>query len=168
MLARLRGVLLKHYAPNGDFPVGPLDEEIRRAGRIGTSSEDAIEKVLSVTYGEDTCFLALSLLYQERNWGTLTFSIDHLFPRDAFKKMPDELKELRDDIGNLALVIDGENSAKQHRPLADWLATRSPEYLKRHCIPTDSSLWVTEKYEEFLIERRKLLRATLQQVLSDV
>jgi hypothetical protein len=72
---------------------------------------------LGTTYGDNTCFLALSLLYDDRNWGTIQYSIDHLFAQDDFKKknIPDHVKELRDDFGNLALVIGDENSGKKNR-----------------------------------------------------
>jgi hypothetical protein len=168
MLTRLRDALQMYQRPNGDFPVAALDEAVRTAGRRVASSEDAVEDVLGTTYGDDTCFLALSLLYDERNWGTIQYAIDHLFAQDDFKNknVPDHVKELRDDFGNLALVIGDENSGKKNRPLHEWLATRSPEYLKRHFIPADQSLWHMEKYENFLIERRKLLRARIQQVFS--
>jgi len=41
-----------------------------------------------------------------------------------------------------------------------------PEYLSRHFIPADQSLWHLENYERFLIERRKLLKARIQRVFS--
>ena len=107
ILTRLREALQMNHRPNGDFPIAAVDEAVRAAGRIAASSQDAVENVLGITYGEDTCFLALSLLYDERNWGTIQYSIDHLFSQDDFKKknVPDHIKELRDDFGNLALVI---------------------------------------------------------------
>ena len=168
MLHKLRDVLQIHCRPNGEFPIAALDEAVKKAGRIAASTDNAVEKVLSITYGDkNACFLALSLLYDERNWGTINYSIDHLFPQEAFKKnVPDQIKEFRDDFANLALVISGENSGKKDRPLNEWLATRSPEYLKRHFIPTDQSLWHIERFEKFVIERRKLLRTRLQYVFS--
>ncbi|MHB1563289.1 MAG: DUF262 domain-containing protein [Leptospirillum sp.] len=168
MLTKLREALQMNHRPNGNFPIAALDEVIKTAGRIATSSQDAFENVLDTTYGEDKCFLALSLLYDERNWGTIQYSIDHLFAQDDFKKrdVPDHVKALRNDFGNLALVIADENSGKKNRPLHEWLPSRSPDYLKRHFIPVDQSLWHMEKYENFLIERRKLLKARLQQVFS--
>jgi hypothetical protein len=168
MLTKLREALQIHHRPNGDFPIAALDEAVKKAGRIAASSQDAVDNVLSTTYGDNTCFLALSLLYDERNWGTIDYSIDHLFAQDAFKgaAVPADIKELRDDFGNLALVIGSENSGKKGRPLHEWLATRSPEYLKRHLIPPDPSLWHIARFERFLIERRKLLKARLQQVFS--
>jgi hypothetical protein len=167
MLHKLREVLQIYRRPSGEFPIVELNKAVAEAGRTSASSENAVENVLRVTYGKDTCFLALSLLYDERNWGTINYSIDHLFPREAFKKnVAEHLKELRDDFGNLALVISDENSGKKDRPLDEWLATRSPEYLKRHFIPADRSLWQIERFEDFLIERRKMLRARLQSVFS--
>lgn len=168
MLTRLRDKLQQHYRPSGEFPIARLDEAVREAGRIGASSEDAIENVLATTYGEDTCFLALSLLYDERNWGTIQHSIDHLFARDDFKgkNVPENIKELRDDFGNLALVKGEENSGKNKHPLHEWLETRDPDYLKRHLIPNDKSLWHLSQYENFLIERRKLLKTRIQSVFS--
>jgi len=168
MLTRLREALQMYHRPNGDFPIAALDEAVKTANRMAASSQDAVEKVLEIEHGDDTCFLALSLLYDERNWGTIQYSIDHLFAQDDFKKknVPDHVKDLRDDFGNLALVIGDENSGKKNRPLDDWLATRSQEYLKRHFIPADRSLWHMEKYEDFLIERRKLLKARIQRVFS--
>jgi hypothetical protein len=168
MLTKLREALQMYYRPNGDFPVAALDDAVRAAGRIAASSPDAVENVLGTTYADATCFLALSLLYDERNWGTIQYSIDHLFAQVDFKKtnVPPHVRNLRDDFGNLALVIGEENSGKKNSPLHEWLATRSQEYLKRHFIPVDESLWQIEKYENFLIERRKLLKARIQQMFS--
>jgi hypothetical protein len=168
MLTRLREVLQLHSSPAGDFPLAQLDEAVRSAGRVSASSQDSVEDILSIGYGDDTCFLALSLLYDERNWGTIDYQIDHLFARDQFKSrnVREDLRELRDDFANLALVIGAENAGKQDTPLDEWLKTRSVEYLHRHFIPADPALWHFERFEDFLIERRKLLRARLETVFS--
>jgi hypothetical protein len=167
MLTRLREAVQLNYKPNGDFPIAAFDEAVRAAGRIAGSSQDAIEKVLGTSYGDDTCFLALSLLYDDRNWGTIKFSIDHLFAQESFKRnVPDNLKELRDDFGNLSFIIGDENSGKGDLPLDKWLVTRSHEYLSRHLIPADNSLWCMERFEDFLVERRKLIRDRLRKIFT--
>ena len=165
MLTKLREVLQKHSL-SGDFPFAALDRAVRDAGRIGASSDDSIEKVLTLTYGDGACFLALSLLYDDRNWGTIPHSIDHLFSKEIFKALPSGIKEHRDDFANLALIKSDENSSKQHRTLSEWLPSRDDQYLKRHLIPENRSLWDIARYEDFLIERQKLIRARLENVLS--
>jgi hypothetical protein len=168
MLAKLREALRSHSRPNGYFPIAALDDVVRATGRVAASSEDSVEKVLETTYGQDTCFLALTLLYDDKNWGTITHSIDHLFAIEAFKRgqVPDHLRPLRNDFANLALLIDRENSGKRDKTLNQWLSTRHDDFLKRHCIPADHSLWELDNFENFLVERRKLLRSRLQTVLA--
>jgi hypothetical protein len=168
MLTRLREAILKEDRPNGTFPIAALDEAVRASGRQSAASDDALDNILTTTYEDRTCFLALSLLYEERNWGTIQYSTDHLFSQDLLKgkNVPGHIKELRHDFGNLALVTASENSAKQNRPLHEWLGTRSPEYLKRHFIPADPELWHLDQYETFLIERRKLIKARIQEVFA--
>ena len=46
MLTRLREVLQVHRKPNCDFPIAQLDDAVRAAGRISSSSQDAVESVL--------------------------------------------------------------------------------------------------------------------------
>ncbi|MBR0925735.1 DUF262 domain-containing protein [Bradyrhizobium diazoefficiens] len=142
MLTKLREALQTHFRPNGDFPIASLDEAVKEAGRLALSSDDAVENVMNTQYGDNTCFLALSLLYDDRNWGTIEHSIDHLFAQEEFRKkwVPENIKDLRDDFANLALVIGNENSGKKDRPLHEWLSSRSDEYLKRHHIPSDPTL----------------------------
>lgn len=170
MLHKLRACLQNYSRSNVDFPIAELNKAVKEAGKKDASSVDAMEKVLSTNYAnKGTCILALSLLYDDRNWhgGTIKHSIDHLFPQEIFKKnAQDQLKEFCNNYENLAIIKSDENSGKKDRPLNEWLATRSPEFLKRHFIPPDPSLWHIERFQEFLIERRKLLRARLEYVFS--
>ncbi len=106
MLARLREVLKQNRRQVPEFPTQQLDEAIRAAGRIAGSSEDAVEQVMSFSYGDYEIFLALSLLYEDRNWGTIKHQVDHIFPQSSFKRGASEhLKVLRDDYANLSLIV---------------------------------------------------------------
>ncbi len=162
ILTRLREVLQTHRKPTGEFPLAELDEAIRGAHRQAPSTQETVERVLNLEYTDYECFLGLSLLYDERNWGTIEYQIDHIFPQDAFRKgTGQQFKEYRDNYCNLALAIGAENAGKGKQPLDQWLGTRSAEYLDRHCIPEDPTLWQIENYERFLMERRKLLMKRL-------
>ena len=124
-LTKVREALKQHMPLNGDFPIAAVYWAVREAGRTGGSNADAIDRVLDITSRDETCFLALSLLDDDRNWATMPHSIDHLFAQNDFKRrnVPDHVKKLRDDLGNLALVIVNENSGKGDLPLHEWLAT---------------------------------------------
>jgi hypothetical protein len=41
---------------------------------------------------------------------------------------------------------------------AEWLADKDQAYLDRHLIPADPDLWKLDRYEDFIVERKKLMR----------
>jgi hypothetical protein len=41
--------------------------------------------------------------------------------------------------------------------LSEVVKTSGLKALENQCVPTDESLWKSERYEEFLAERRKLI-----------
>lgn len=167
ILTKLRDVLKIYRKPTGEFPYTELDDAIKASHRQALSTQDTIDRILNLEYGDSDCFLGISLLYNERNWGTINYQIDHIFPQDTFRRgAGQQLKEYRDNFCNLMLIIGTENAGKGKQSLDQWLTTRSPEYFERHCIPNDSSLWKIEKYEQFLIERRKLIMLRLQRIFG--
>src|SRR5205823_6084492 len=80
LLRDIRQVLQEHAA-EPDFPFEALQREVARKGTAGGSLVDA---VLAATYGRQTTFLALSLLYDENRWGLMPYHQDHIFPRSHF------------------------------------------------------------------------------------
>ena len=118
--------------PGADFPVDSINATIVKTGLSATfnGGDDALDDVLSLTYGGQHTFLALSLLYDEAAWGTMSFDQDHIFARNMFKAK--ELLPLgrldwagkAERIGNLCLLLAHENSGKQDMPVDEWLASR--------------------------------------------
>ncbi|MFZ1023493.1 MAG: DUF262 domain-containing protein [Thermoplasmata archaeon] len=174
LLTDMREVL---KAEAGTFPAGQLHDVARKHRRTSTIDEDTIESMLELEYSDRDTFLALSLLYDEQNWGTVRPEQDHIFPQALFK--PDrmdeagisgarqlEFSQLRDKVGNLELLIGRENAGKQDRNFAEWLRTRSPEFRRRHLIPENDDLLKLDRFDEFVEEREKLIRARLKQVLQ--
>lgn len=140
-----------------DFPtLSEMDEKVRLAHRTATSDEQTIKNILNINYEDETAFLAVSLLYDDRHWSR--DSIDHIFSQKELKDTgrPDAQRVVN-DIGNLALITSRENSEKSDRSLRDWRATRDPEFLKRHLIPDDTRLWHVDRYDQFLLARRRLI-----------
>ena len=154
--------------PGADFPVDAISLTFAKTGLAVGFDDYAVEDVLDLRYGGQQTFLALSLLYDDAGWGTMQFHQDHIFARGLFK--PRELSSQnrlewnssKERIGNLCLLLATENIGKQDMPVADWLETREPGFLKRHLIPPDRSLWNFDRFPDFLKARETLIRGRLQ------
>jgi hypothetical protein len=166
MLHQVRDVLKRHAGPGNDLPVREIDSAVARAGRISTSDPKAIERMLALKYKDPRCFLALTLLFDERGWGTMSHDVDHIFPQEAFKSILSKYKEHRDCLANLTLLLSRDNQAKKSMAFQDWIQTREPAFRQRHLIPEDRSLWRMESFPHFLLERRRLIQERLRVVLG--
>ncbi|MGH2637733.1 MAG: GmrSD restriction endonuclease domain-containing protein, partial [Rhabdochlamydiaceae bacterium] len=147
ILSAIRETLKSNLANSSQFPAAAIFETIRKSGRTATFDGDAADRVLEFSYGGQRTFLALSMLYDEAPWGTMSFHQDHIFPKSLFKLQ--DLSESgrqdwfswKDRFGNLCLLSDKENEEKYAKTFKDWVKTRSQDYLERHLIPRDESLY---------------------------
>ncbi len=123
-------------------------------------------------------FLALTLLYEENGWGTITHHQDHIFPQSMFglKGLKDAgfgrgrincYRELKDRLGNLQLLLAHENQEKQDRPFDKWITTRDRRFKDRHLIPDDPALWTLDRFDDFIKAREKLIATRLKQLFGD-
>ncbi len=113
ILTKLREVFQVYRKPTADFPFAELDEAIRAAHRQAPATQDTVDRVLSLEYGDYECFLGLSLHYDDRNWVTIDYQIDHIFPQDMFKRgAGQQFKDYRDSFCNLSLIMGTENAGK--------------------------------------------------------
>ena len=143
-----RRVLQEQLRNAQDFPLRTLFDEIARFSRSPYLDEYALDNILSFQYGRQVTFLALSLLYDDNTWGTMTFHQDHIFPQSLFrrKRMVDaglteaqqtQYLELSNNIANLQLILSQENIGKSDEVIEEWLATRDASFRSRHLIPDD-------------------------------
>jgi Protein of unknown function (DUF1524) len=164
-------------AQREDFPFDTINAELRKSGRKASFDDDTIETILSLTYGKSLTFLALSLLYDDNNWGSVNYHQDHIFPQALFtpKHMSsiglnsDQQKrylELMNRVGNLELLLPHENLEKSNQDFESWLATRDRSFRKRHLIPDDDNLLSFDKFEEFIAAREELIRQRLKQIFA--
>lgn len=171
MLTGIRSVLQRHKDTEG-FPIDEIDRDIARAGRSSYFNQEAVESFLSIAYGERLAFLALSLLYDDNNWGTKSFHRDHIFPQELFswKHMKEagftreqwtEYTKLKDFVANLELLLSHENHGKSSVPFDKWIRTRDSSFRTRHLIPEDPDLWRFENFERFVEERERLIQERL-------
>ena len=166
MLHKARAVLMKHGENGRMFPVKELDIATRDARRLPTTDQNAIKKILDLHYADSATVLALTLLYEERAWGTIAHHCDHIFPQSLFRNELKEYRPLCNSISNLMLLGARENAEKNAKPFDEWIESREPNFLKRHLIPTDKELWAKEAFPEFLQERARLMLDRLFEVLG--
>src|SRR2546421_5065482 len=160
-----------------NFPVDAINAELKRSARKASFDDDTIDTILSLSYGKSLTFLALSLLYDQNNWGNLTYHQDHIFPQALFTSKNlssvcstiDQQKRYWDAmnrVGNLQLLLPGENLEKSNKDFEQWLATRDTSFRKRHLIPDDDRLLKFDNFEKFIAAREELICERLKHILS--
>ncbi|WP_331458871.1 GmrSD restriction endonuclease domain-containing protein [Helicobacter pylori] len=132
-------------------------------------TNDAIEEMMCSS-SHDRVFPILQILYQNLNYKTTTFHIDHIYPKSKFKKENKKLYECRDHLYNLQLLEGQENSAKKDKDPEVWLKEEYKneqaieEYKKGNYIdPTLKLEW--ENIKEFREKREEAIITKLKEVL---
>lgn len=101
---------------------------------------------------------------------------DHIFPfsklRDAGYDQSNRVKyALAQELTNRAILTQVENRTKSNMLAADYLASakkKFPKALQLQCVPENEELWKLEHYEQFLVERRKVLAKHLNAFLEKI
>lgn len=163
-----------------DFPIAELYDSLSRQRKRSTFiSDELIEKLLELKYGSKSVFLVLSLLYDDKNWGTVPHDVDHVIPQASAdrralmgRNIPnskiDQIVSASNKIGNLQLLTSAENVRKNGREFHTWSASMDESYYMRHLIPKDEHLWDVLMLPEFVREREQLIRRKLRSLRSDV
>jgi len=164
--------LTKKLSELKDFNLDEVFGVIRSQGRSLELTED---RFWQMGYGSDTVHLLFNMMYSFNYTpsydGNLP-QVDHIFPQSELRKVkiPNpqtgyvnllKYREAdRNQLANCELLRWEENGpgGKGNRSPDDWLADKNEEYLKRHLIPSDPTLWKLDRFEEFIDERKKLMR----------
>lgn len=177
MLQTIRDSLQKHGNEGQDFPIDAINAAIKKRGHSTTFDQNSIDRILNLTYRDSETFLALSILFEEHRWGTLTYDMDHIFPRSAFTNKNlkasgiDEAKfelfrEYQHSVANLTLLISFENQGKSDESLETWLKSRDKSFKEKHLIPDDVKLYSMNRFEQFVEERNKLISKRLESIFG--
>jgi Protein of unknown function DUF262/Protein of unknown function (DUF1524) len=155
------------------FDVDELFGVMRTQGR---SLELTDGRLWEMGYGSNTAHLLFNLWYRQFNYTPAYENnmpqVDHIFPQSILKKVKVEnpktkrmdLMKYRDadrnQLPNCMLLTRGENGGggKSDTPPSQWFADKSEAYLDMHLIPRDKTLWEIDRFEEFIAERKKLIR----------
>ncbi len=169
--------ILASQSSDDDFPAEALNRQLSTAGRFPEFNDYAIGEFLAITYGRRESFLALSLLYDDRNWGAIPYHVDHIFPRALFApskleaagidhRTRDRYGDLMNRVGNLELLTAAENIVKSNQDFASWLTTRDVSFRHRHLIPDDDDLLKLQNFERFVTAREELIRERLKSIFA--
>jgi hypothetical protein len=162
-----------------NFPEEQLYHSLAIGGRMTRLDERGVEDILELKYGKPKTFLALSLLYDDLDWGGTTYHIDHIIPKARAERrvlMGMNLPEHRiqeitgsvDLIGNLQLLPAHENIEKSDLPFDSWITGRSDAYRDRNLIEHTPDLWTAAMLPEFVRGRERLIRQRLLSLTEPV
>jgi hypothetical protein len=75
----------------------------------------------------------------------------------------------RNQLANCMLLTQQENGAggKSNTLPIQWFVGKSRAYLDMHMIPQDPELWKLERFEDFIAERKKLIRQQFASLLAN-
>ncbi|MGR4844593.1 DUF262 domain-containing protein [Rhizobium sp. LARHSG275] len=162
-----------------NFPLVDLNSALsRQIKRPSYLTGETLEGVMELQYGSKQMFLLLSLLYDNKSWGTTTHHIDHIFPQSRVDRrhlmknnIPmskiDELISCANRVGNLQLLVGAENLEKNNATFEDWIRTRDHSFLAKHLIPEDEHLWSIMMLPQFVAEREKRIMQKLASLQGD-
>lgn len=94
--------------------------------------------------------------------------LDHIHPYSILESKgfsPDKINT----VANYQLLDYGINRGdKNNKELKDWISglINRDDYFKRHLIPNDVNLWISENYEKFVEERKKRITGKLEDELN--
>ena len=172
--------LVKEISALQDFRVDEAFGVIRNQNRTLELTE---ERLWQEGYGSKTIHLLFNLWYRDFNY-TPSYDnnlpqIDHIFPQSALRKVKVENPKTgnrnlmkyhdaeRNQLANCTLLSREENGAggKWDTPPDEWFANKNKDYLNKHLIPPNPALWKIDRFEDFIEERKKLIREHFKYLL---
>lgn len=181
--------IVRNIQETGDFVLTEVYGVIRADGR---SLEITPDVIFNQSYGSRSIHLFFNLWYRDFNYSPALDAngpqVDHIFPQSLLKTVkdinPDSGKknilhyraEQRDQIANCMLLTADENgfSGKCDIPPKEWFdpsrfasAEEHKEYLELHLIPDNPELWELDRYDDFIVERRKLIEKKFTYMLRN-
>lgn len=161
------------------FPLKAICGKFRGTNRDITFTDDSINNLLWTKYGGGDVLIVMSILYP---WANMKnhFHIDHVHPKTTFTRkklikcgVPEDKIDFclnnYNYIGNLQLLEEVPNEEKSARYFDEWIEEQYPDmdqrkdYMRKNYIPdVDFSI---QNFEEFFIEREKMLCTALKKEL---
>ncbi|TAH38050.1 MAG: DUF262 domain-containing protein [Planctomycetota bacterium] len=170
---------LQERADRG-FPIENIEAAMAKRGKSIRFTEEEIEDLLDIRYGDKRTFAILALLFPHVDVRNV-FHVDHVFPKARFT--PTRLRtagiseEQRDDyidkcerLANLQLLEGPANESKRAKLPNEWLSEKYPARTARANFCELHELGVVPEamraFDRFYTSRRKRLADRLRRILS--
>ena len=166
----------------GRFPLPEIISHYRGKRKSISFSEDDIESILDIEYGQKRAYSALTLLYSSLNY-SFRYHQDHIHPKSFFnkrklgtlgitdEKIKDAYLSRFNSLANLQLLEATENIEKKDKFFETWLNEKynnnadKMNYLSLNHIANDISLDFAD-FIAFYDARRATLKSKLMQMLN--
>ena len=166
----------------GRFPLPEIISHYRGKRKSISFSEDDIESILDIEYGQKRAYSALTLLYSSLNY-SFRYHQDHIHPKSFFnkrklgtlgitdEKIKDEYLSRFNSLANLQLLEATENIEKKDKFFETWLNEKynnnadKMNYLSLNHIANDISIDFAD-FITFYDARRATLKSKLMQMLN--
>lgn len=166
----------------GRFPLPEIIAHYRGKRKSISFSEDDIESILDIQYGQKRAYSALTLVYSSLNY-SFKYHQDHIHPKSFFNKrklgalgisddkMKDEYINRFNSLANLQLLEATENIEKKDKQFKDWLNEKyqndsdKMNYLSLNHVANDTSLDFAD-FIAFYNTRRAILKGKLMTLLN--
>lgn len=171
--------VVRRIQESQEFVLFEIYDVIRADGR---SLDVTPGVILDQYYGSRTIHLFFNLWYRDFNYAPALSAngpqVDHIFPQSLLKTVKDinpesgkrnilhYRAEHRDQIANCMLLTADENGfcGKCDAPPHQWFDRarfasdeEHARYLEMHLIPRDESLWLLDRYDDFIEARKQLI-----------
>ena len=142
------------------FPVEQLFElYAEKLSKFISADKRKITPNSLALFDEDYMF---ALIYGYPKSSVYQQDTDHIHPRSRLDIAGTDSRKI-DSFGNLQLIDRKTNrNGKRAKEFGDWIKIGVPEdylprYLKIHLIPEDSSLWYSDRFDDFLKARLQMI-----------
>ncbi len=159
-----------------------LDEVFGIIRTQGRSLELTEDRFWQMGYSSDNIHLLFNLWYAFNytpSYENNMPQVDHIFPQSLLRKIKManpttgridviRYKERdRNQLANCMLLTAEENGAggKADTPPDEWFKKKPQAYLEKHLIPQNPELWKMDRFEDFIGERKKLIREHFKSLL---
>jgi len=160
------------------FPVAELTARMSVRGRNMHYDDEAVGRFMAQETKSRVFGVSLFLLYARTDWSRKDWQQVQIIPAQRLLDdrlrvqgvQPEDIPAYQSwagRLGNHVLFSDEEAREYYSMDLDDWVATRTPDFWKRHHLPDDPALYDEFCFLDFVQARKRLVREWLQKVLRD-